>query len=174
MRYCTKARKSARRKSSRKPKTSRRKTSRRKTSRRKTSKPKKTEHHSKPSYSQSSDEPRYSCNKRYGNYGEFVGRACERNTLGPFASEKECLRSGCEEREERHNPVPEEYSKAECEKRWCTGLDLSKYPEKKRWKVCYRKNSLKYHPDKGGGEEAAKKFKELGECQSASDRWRYE
>jgi len=101
-------------------------------------------------------------------YGEVVAKACTPSPSGKYKSKDHCLNSGCEE---RSNPaagdVPDEYSKTECEKRWCTG-DL----KGKRWKICYHKNALKYHPDKGGGPEAEIKFKELGKCQGYSDQWK--
>ena len=148
VRYCTKPKKSRRRKSQKKSGKSTTKSRRRK------------------SQKKSSAGKRYKCQKVYGTYGEYVTSQCQPGRRGKYESEDHCLKSGCEDYDPYNNYAPTNYTESACNKRWCTGNLAGK-----KWKICYHKNALKYHPDKGGGKEAERKFQELGQCNEYSKFW---
>ena len=160
-RYCTKPRKSRRRKSS--PKKYRRRKSSPKKPRKKPHKPKKKPQKPKGTHT---------CRSKIGDYGMLLGRYCDELEGGEYTTLPDCIED-CEEGQPGMKEKPDyRYSERTCMDKWCVGPLVGK-----KWKICYRKNSLRLHPDKnvGKSKEEQKRlesqFKELAACNTNSKYW---
>ena len=181
MRYCTKPRKSPKKnpkRRSRKPSPpKRRKPSPPK--RRKPSPPKRRKP-SPPKRRKPTEEPKgkYTCRTKIGFYGEEKGQYCDPQEGGEYATLKKCV-NHCEAYHQSMPDLPDDkYSKKLCRDKWCTGPLQSK-----KWKRCYKKNAVKFHPDKNVSDDGSKnpsgmsqlkseeEFKELSKCNKNSKHW---
>ena len=83
----------------------------------------------------------YECGTEYIPDQNLTLRTCKETTKGKFNSLDACLYSGCEDGSSPPAPgVSANVKVNECFQKYCKDYD--------DWRVCYKKEFLKYHPDK--------------------------